>query len=97
MQKNLTFLIIMALGMVVGVFFVLWLVQYSIDVQKVLGLRGRYVELANIVQRGKDKTRRGGTNSDSQSDSDKESASEVFIQDESMWASGNDDTFDAYE
>ncbi|CDI83742.1 thrombospondin type 1 domain-containing protein, putative [Eimeria praecox] len=46
----ITMLITLLGGTFVGIAFVLWFIQHSVDVQKVLGLRGRYVELVNMVK-----------------------------------------------
>lgn len=46
----ITMLIMLFGGTIVGIAFVLWFIQHSVDVQKVLGLRGRYVELVNMVK-----------------------------------------------
>ncbi|CDJ48386.1 thrombospondin type 1 domain-containing protein, putative [Eimeria brunetti] len=49
-QMMITMLIMLLVGTIVGIVFVLWFIQHSVDVQKVLGLRGRYVELVNMVK-----------------------------------------------
>ena len=41
-------------GTIFGIAVVLWFIQYSVDVQKVLGLRGRYVELVNMANTAKE-------------------------------------------
>lgn len=46
----ITMLIMLLGGTFLGIAFVLWFIQHSVDVQKVLGLRGRYVELVNMVK-----------------------------------------------
>ncbi|PFH37464.1 hypothetical protein BESB_039220 [Besnoitia besnoiti] len=38
------------LGIVFGFIFIYWAVQYSLDIQKVLGITGRYVELSNMLE-----------------------------------------------
>ncbi|CDJ36144.1 thrombospondin type 1 domain-containing protein, putative [Eimeria mitis] len=49
-QMMITMLIMLLVGTFVGIALVLWFIQHSVDVQKVLGLRGRYVELVNMVK-----------------------------------------------
>ncbi|KAL8425720.1 hypothetical protein Efla_003098 [Eimeria flavescens] len=46
----ITLLLMLVGGTIVGILVVLWFIQYSVDVQKALGLRGRYVELVNMAK-----------------------------------------------
>lgn len=48
----LTLLLMLIGGTVLGIAVVLWFIQHSVDVQKMLGLTGRYVELVNMAKDG---------------------------------------------
>ncbi|KAL8273854.1 hypothetical protein Esti_002177 [Eimeria stiedai] len=49
-QIAITLLLMLTGGTIVGILLVLWFIQYSVDVQKALGLAGRYVELVNLAK-----------------------------------------------
>lgn len=51
-RRHMIFKLILVLicGTAVGIAVVFWFIQNSADLQKLLGLRGRYVELVNMVK-----------------------------------------------
>lgn len=49
-NRMITMVVMLLVGTIVGIAVVLWFIQHSVDVQKALGLRGRYVELVNMAK-----------------------------------------------